>query len=82
MDPANKARRLIFMVRHAFKDLSKYAFIPLCGVLVRLHLEYGMPNAEADVNRSERIQRLATRLVTGIRHLPQAIRLQRMSLIY
>ncbi len=43
------------MIRHAFIDLSNYAFIPLCGVLVRPHLEYGMPNAEADVNRSERI---------------------------
>ncbi len=80
-DPATKARRLIFMIRHAFVDLSKYAFIPLCRVLVRPHLEYGMPNAEADVNRSEQIQRLATRLVTGIRQLPYERRIQRLSLI-
>ncbi len=69
------------MIRHAFIDLSKYASMPLCGVLVRPHLEFGMPNAETDVNRSERIQRLAKRLVTGIRHLPYARRLQRLSLI-
>ncbi len=56
------------MIRHAFIDLSKYAFIPLCGILVHSHIEYGMPNAEAEDNRSERIKRLATRLVTGIRH--------------
>ncbi len=78
---ANKARRLIFMIRHAFIDLSKNASIPLCGVLVCPHLEYGMPNAEAGVNRSERIQRLATRLVTGIRHLPYETRIQWLSLI-
>ncbi len=62
-------------------DLSKYASMPLCGAVVLSHLEYGTPNAEADVNRSERIQRLATRLVTGIRHLPYERRIQRLSLI-
>ncbi len=30
-EPANKARRLIFMIRRSFQDLSKSAFIPLYG---------------------------------------------------
>ncbi len=42
-------------------------------VYVQLHLEYGMPacssNLVADINHLERIQRFATRLVTGICHL-------------
>ncbi len=37
------------------------------GALVRPHLEYGMPNLVVDINHLERFQRLATRLVTGIR---------------
>ncbi len=69
-------RRLIFMIRRFFKDLSKSAY----GALVRVHLEYGMPvcslNIVADNNHLERIERLTTRLVTSIRHLPYKERLQ------
>ncbi len=64
-------------------DHSKSVFIPLYVVLVRPHLEYGMPacspNLVADINQS--IQRLATRLITGIRHIPYEERLQRVDLI-
>ncbi len=81
-EAANKARRL---VRCSFQDLSNRAFIPLYGALMRPHLEYGMPacspNLVADINYLERIQRLATRLVIGIRHLPYEERLQRRRLL-
>ncbi len=77
VEAANKIRRLIFLIRRFFQDLSKSAY----GALVRVHLEYGMPacspNLMADNNHLERIQRLTTRLVTGIRHLPYKERLQR-----
>ncbi len=83
-DAVNKARRLIFMIRRSFQDLSKPAFISLYGALVRPHFEYGMPayspNLVADINHLERIQRLATSLVTGMRHLPYEERLQRRRL--
>ncbi len=83
-EAANKARRLIFMIRCSFVDLSKSAFIPLYGALVRSHLEYGMsacsPNFVADINHLELIHRLATRLVTGMRHLPYEQREQRLGL--
>ncbi len=53
-EAANKARRLIFMIRRSFQDLSKSAFITLYEALVRPHLEYGMPacspNLVADIN--------------------------------
>ncbi len=38
------------------------------------------PNLVADIDHLERIQRLATRLVTGMRHLPYKERLQRLGL--
>ncbi len=38
------------------------------------------PNLVADLNHLERIQRLATRLVTGMCHLPYEERLQRLGL--
>ncbi len=39
-----------------------------------------LPNLVADINHLERIQTLATRLVTGMRHLSYEERLQRLSL--
>ncbi len=81
---ANKARRLIFMIRRPFQDLLKSAFILLYEALVRPHLEYGLPacspNLVADINHLERIQRLASRLVTGMPHLPYDEILQRLGL--
>ncbi len=62
------------MTTSSFLDLTQLDFISLCGALVRPHLEYGVPacllNLLVDINHLERIQRLATRLATGIRHLP------------
>ncbi len=84
-EAANKAKRVIFMKRRSFQDLSKSTFIPLHGALVRPHLEYGMPACSpslvADINHLERIQRLGTKLVTGMRHLPYTGRLQRLGLL-
>ncbi len=56
-EAVNKARRMIFMIRRSFQDLSKSTFIPLYGALVRSHLEYSMPagspNLLADINLLE-----------------------------
>ncbi len=41
-EAANKARRLIFMMRRSFQDLSKLAVILWFEALVRPHLGYGM----------------------------------------
>ncbi len=72
-EAANKARRLIFMLG-ALPKIS----------LTCPHLEYAMPvclpNHVADTNRLERIEILATRLVTGMRYLPYEERLRRLSL--
>ncbi len=83
-EAANKAKRLIFIIRRSFQDLSKSGFIPLFGALVRPHLEYGMPacspNLVAEINHLEWIQRLATRLITGMRHRLYEEKLQRLGL--
>ncbi len=38
-EAANKATRLIFMIRRSFQDLSKSAFIPFHEAILRPHLE-------------------------------------------
>ncbi len=51
---------------------------------MRTHLEYAMesnaPTLRADINQLERVQRLATRLVRGLRHAPYEERLRQLTL--
>ncbi len=84
IDAANKAWRLLYLVRKSFIELSKTAFTPLYCALVRPRLEYAMeanaPILRADINQLERVQRLATRLVRGLRHVPYEERLRQLNL--
>ncbi len=51
---------------------------------MRPHLEYAMeanaPTLRADINQLQRVQRLATRLVTGLLHVPYEERLRQLNL--
>ncbi len=84
IEAANTARSFLFMVRRSFCELSKTALTPLYCALVRPHLEYAMeanaPTLRADTNQLERVQRLATRLVRGLRHVPYEERLRQLNL--
>ncbi len=81
---ASKARRMLFMKRRSFSELSVSAFAPLYNTLVRSHLEHAMqacsPNLLADADCLKQIQRLATVLVKGFRRLPYEERLRRQGL--
>ncbi len=81
---SSKARRRLFMIRRSFAELSVSTFTPLYKTLVRLHLEYAMldwsPNLVADADCLEQIQRLATRLVKGLRQQPYEERLCQVGL--
>ncbi len=83
-EAANTAMRLHFMVRRSFCELSKTAFIPLYCAIVRPHLEHAMkanaPALRADTNQLEKVQRLATRLVSGLHHVPNQERLRQLNL--
>ncbi len=80
----NTERQLLFMVRRPFYELSKTAFIPLYCAVVGPYLEYAMeagaPTPRADINQLDRVQRLATRLVRGLRHVPYEERLRQLKL--
>ncbi len=84
IEVVNTARRLLFLVRRSFCELSKTTFTPLYCALVRPHLEYAMeanaPTLGADINQLERVQRLATRLVRGPRQVPCEERLRQLNL--
>jgi len=48
--------------------------LPLCSVLVKLHLEYCIqmwsPQYSTDTDLSEHVQRRATKMIQGMEHLP------------
>ncbi len=59
-EAAFKARRMLFMIRRSFIELSVSSFAALYNTLVRPHLEYAMqacsPNLVADADYLEQIQ--------------------------
>ncbi len=44
-------------------------------------MEANAPTLRADINQLERVQRLATRLVGGLRHVPYEERLRQLNLV-
>ena len=68
---ANKARRALFQLRAAVTCKDAEVFIPLYCAFVRPHLEYCVqswsPHLKKDILLLEKVQRLATRMVKGIR---------------
>ncbi len=67
----NRARRILFQLRRGFAVLTPEIFGPLYLALVRPILEYGQqassPYLRRNIALMERIQRLATRMVKGMR---------------
>ncbi len=59
-EAVSKARRMLFMIRRSFAELSVPAFTPLYNTLVRPHLEHAMqaysPNLVANADCLEEIQ--------------------------
>jgi len=80
-----KARAVLFMIRRRFFKLTKSIFEKVYSALVRPHLEYAVQAWAAflkrDICKLESVQRLATRMVWGLRSLPYEERLSRLGLV-
>ena len=80
----NKANKTLGYIRHTFKYLDKENFLMLYKSLVRPHLEYGStiwsPHFKYHIDAIERVQRRATRLVPGMKHLTYEERLENLGL--
>ena len=83
-EAVSRANRVLGTIRRTFVHMDRKTLPLLFKTLVRPLLEYGNavwgPHNKADQLAVERVQRRATKLVTLIRHLPYAERLEALQL--
>ena len=79
-----KANRMIGLISRAFKNKSESVIKQLYITIVRPYLDYcsplWSPHAKGDIQRLERVQRRATKLVSTLRHLQYDDRLKALGL--
>ena len=80
----NKANSVLGAIKNYFVTFDKQTFLTLYKSLVRPHVEYACvcwsPGLKRDRDTLERVQRRATRLVTGLSHLSYPKRLEALNL--
>ena len=83
-EAALKSSRILGMVNRQFKHLDKKGFLIIYKGYIRPHLEYAIqawsPYLKGDIDKLEKVQRRATRLVSGYKRLPYDERLRRLGL--
>jgi ribonuclease P/MRP protein subunit RPP40 len=81
---AKKARAELFRLRRVLSSRSPTVFLPLYTAIVRPHLEYCVqawsPYFKKDIRCLERVQRLATRMMVGMKSLSYKSRLSVLDL--
>ena len=82
--PAKKAESVLGMVNRQFMIIDKEDFGIICKNYVRPHLEYCIqarsPKLQKDKMMLEKVQRIATRMVKGLKELPCETRLKKLGI--
>ena len=79
-----KAKSMFFLIRRTFKFLDIPMFLPLYKAIVRSHLDSCIsvwaPYKIEQIKQVERVQRLATKMIPGLKGLSYAQRLTKLKL--